>query len=115
MLATFLQFFMSGLTVGAIYALVALGFTLVYNASNVINFAQGEFVMLGGMLAVVFTQAGLPMPLTMLLAIGLPAVVGVLMEKLTIEPVKNADIITLIIITLGASLIIRGLVQVTLG
>lgn len=115
MLATFLQFFMSGLTVGAIYALVALGFTLVYNASNVINFAQGEFVMLGGMLAVVFTQAGLPMPLTILLAIGLPAVVGVLMEKLTIEPVKNADIITLIIITLGASLIIRGLVQVTLG
>ena len=46
-MAEFLQFFFSGLTVGAIYALVALGFTLIYNASDVINFAQGEFVMLG--------------------------------------------------------------------
>ncbi len=44
-----LQFAFSGLTVGAIYALVALGFTLIYNASDVVNFAQGEFVMLGGM------------------------------------------------------------------
>jgi branched-chain amino acid transport system permease protein len=48
----FLQFTFSGLTVGAVYALVALGFTLIYNASDVINFAQGEFVMLGGMTTV---------------------------------------------------------------
>ena len=53
----FLQFVFSGLTVGAIYALVALGFTLIYNASDVINFAQGEFVMLGGMMTV-FADAG---------------------------------------------------------
>ena len=58
MLAEFLQFLFSGVTVGATYALAALGFTLIYNASNVINFAQGEFIMLGGMLAVFFTQAG---------------------------------------------------------
>lgn len=57
MLAEFLQFLFSGITVGATYALAALGFTLIYNASNVINFAQGEFIMLGGMLAVYFTQA----------------------------------------------------------
>ena len=52
MLAQLLQFLFSGITVGATYALAALGFTLIYNASNVINFAQGEFIMLGGMLAV---------------------------------------------------------------
>ena len=51
MLSQFLQFLFSGITVGATYALAALGFTLIYNASNVINFAQGEFIMLGGMLA----------------------------------------------------------------
>ena len=62
MLAQFLQFLFSGITVGATYALAALGFTLIYNASNVINFAQGEFIMLGGMLAVFFVQAGLPLP-----------------------------------------------------
>jgi branched-chain amino acid transport system permease protein len=115
MLAQFLQFLFSGITVGATYALAALGFTLIYNASNVINFAQGEFIMLGGMLAVVFTQAGLPLPAALVLAIIVPAIVGVLIEKLAIEPVKGAETVTLIIITIGASLVIRGLVAVFLG
>jgi branched-chain amino acid transport system permease protein len=115
MLAQFLQFLFSGVTVGATYALAALGFTLIYNASNVINFAQGEFIMLGGMLAVFFTQAGLPLPAALVLAILVPAVVGVLVEKLAIEPVKGAETVTLIIITIGASLVIRGLIQVWLG
>ena len=115
MLAQFLQFLFSGITVGATYALAALGFTLIYNASNVINFAQGEFIMLGGMLAVFFLQAGLPLPVALLLAILVPAIVGVLIEKLAIEPVKGAETVTLIIITIGASLVIRGLVAVTLG
>lgn len=115
MVSEFLQFLFSGITVGATYALAALGFTLIYNASNVINFAQGEFIMLGGMLAVFFTQSGLPLPAALALAIFVPALVGVLLEKLAIEPVKGAETVTLIIITIGASLVIRGLVQVWLG
>ena len=115
MVSEFLQFLFSGITVGATYALAALGFTLIYNASNVINFAQGEFIMLGGMLAVFFTQSGLPLPVALVLAIFVPALVGVLLEKLAIEPVKGAETVTLIIITIGASLVIRGLVQVWLG
>ena len=115
MLAQFLQFLFSGVTVGATYALAALGFTLIYNASNVINFAQGEFIMLGGMLAVLFAQAGLPMPVVLLLAIAIPAVVGVVMEKVAIEPIKGAETVSLIIVTIGASLVIRGLIQVWLG
>ena len=114
-MAEFLQFLFSGITVGSTYALAALGFTLIYNSSNVINFAQGEFIMLGGMLAVYFSQTGLPMPIAFMLAILIPAVVGILMEKLTIEPVKGAETVTLIIITIGASLFIRGLIQVWLG
>ena len=115
MMSQLLQFLFSGLTVGATYALAGLGFTLIYNASNVINFAQGEFIMLGGMLAVFFTHMGLPLPVVMLLAILLPAIVGVLVEKIAIEPVRGAETVTLIIITIGASLVIRGLVQVWLG
>ena len=72
----FLQFIFSGLTVGAIYALVALGFTLIYNASDVINFAQGEFVMLGGMMTVFSRLAGVPLPLAALIAIVVTVVVG---------------------------------------
>jgi branched-chain amino acid transport system permease protein len=114
-LAEFLQFLFSGITVGATYALAALGFTLIYNASNVINFAQGEFIMLGGMLVFYFLQAGLPMPLAILLAIAIPAVVGMLIEKFTIEPAREADVVTLIIITIGVSLVVRGLIQIWLG
>jgi branched-chain amino acid transport system permease protein len=113
--AQFLQFLISGLTVGSTYALAALGFTLIYNASNVINFAQGEFIMLGGMLTVYFAGAGLPMPLAVILAIAVPAVVGIILERVAIEPAKGAEVVSLIIITIGASLVIRGIVQVWLG
>jgi len=115
MLAQFLQYLFSGITIGATYALAALGFTMIYNASTVINFAQGEFIMLGGMLAVMFQQAGFPLPLAVLLAIIVPSLVGVLMEKTVVEPVRSAETVNIIIITIGASLVIRGVVQVVFG
>jgi branched-chain amino acid transport system permease protein len=115
MLSQFLQFTFSGLTVGATYALAALGFTMIYNASNVINFAQGEFIMLGGMLTVYFLKSGLPMPAALVLAVAIPALVGVLVEKLAIEPAKGAGVVGLIIITIGAALVLRGLIQIWLG
>jgi branched-chain amino acid transport system permease protein len=115
MLSQFLQFMFSGVTVGATYALAALGFTLIYNASRVINFAQGEFIMLGGMLTVFFLKTGLPMPVALVLAVAIPAAVGVLVEKLAIEPAKGAEVVGLIIITIGASLVLRGLVEIWLG
>lgn len=115
MLSQFLQFVFSGVTVGATYALAALGFSIIYNASGVINFAQGEFIMLGGMLTVFFIHTGLPMPLAVALAIVLPAGVGILIEKLAIQPAKGAEVVALIIITIGASLLIRGLAQVFFG
>ncbi len=108
----FLQFLFSGLTVGAIYALVALGFTLIYNASDVINFAQGEFVMLGGMVTVFAMAAGLPLPVAALCAIVVAVLVGVALHRLAIEPARGASAVTLIIITIGASILLRGLAAV---
>jgi len=115
MLSQFLQFLFSGATVGATYALAALGFTLIYNASGVINFAQGEFIMIGGMAAVFLAKLGVPLPLAIVLAVAIAGCIGVLVEKLAIEPAGNAEVVTLIIITIGASLAIRGLVGVSLG
>lgn len=63
------QFLFSGLTVGAIYALAALGFTIIYNASGVINFAQGDFLMLGGMITVALIEAHVPPLLAVPLAV----------------------------------------------
>ena len=115
MFAQFLQFLFSGITVGAAYALAALGFTIIYNTSSVINFAQGEFIMLGGMLSAVMLSAGVPLPIAIALAIIATGIVGLVLEKLVIEPARNAEVVTLIIITIGASLTLRGLVQVWLG
>lgn len=115
MLAQFLQFLFSGMTVGSAYALAALGFTIIYNTSGVINFAQGEFIMLGGMLAAIMAGAGMPLPLAIGIAVVATSAVGLLMEKAVIEPARNAQVLTLIIITIGASLVVRGLVQIFLG
>ena len=106
-----LQFLFSGLTVGAVYALVALGFTIIFNASGVVNFAQGEFVMLGGMTTVFAHAAGLPLPLAALIAIAATAVIGVALNRLAIEPARGAPVVSLIIITIGASIFVRGAAQ----
>ena len=106
-----MQFLLSGITVGAVYALVALGFTIIYNASDVVNFAQGEFVMLGGMITAFASMAGLPLALAGLLAIAATAAVGVALNKLAIEPARGAPVVSLIIITIGASIFIRGVAQ----
>jgi branched-chain amino acid transport system permease protein len=111
-MADFLQFTSSGLTVGAVYALVALGFTLIYNASGVINFAQGEFVMLGGMATVFGAAAGFPLPVAALLAVALAVTAGLLLDRFAIRPARHAGPIVLIIITIGAAFVIRGLAQV---
>ncbi len=115
MLSQTLQYLFSGLTNGAIYALSALGFSLIYNASGVINFAQGEFIMLGGVSAVMLTSAGVPLPLAILLAVLITAVAGLLLEKLAIEPAGNAEVVSLIIITIGASIFLQGVAQVVFG
>ena len=107
-----LQFVFSGLTVGAVYALVALGFTLIYVASDVVNFAQGEFVMLGGMGTVFLTALGLPLPLAAVLAVVATTLVGLALHRLAIEPARGASAVTLIVITIGASIFLRGLAQV---
>ena len=112
MSGAWLQFLAGGLTIGAIYALVALGFSIIFNASYVINFAQGEFVMIGGMSAVSFIGSGLPMPIALLGAVAATGVVGLLLEWLAVGRARKADVVTLIIITIGASIFLRGLAQV---
>ncbi|MFO0987109.1 MAG: branched-chain amino acid ABC transporter permease [Alphaproteobacteria bacterium] len=114
-MAELLQFVFSGLTVGATYALVALGFAIIYNASGVINFAQGEFVMAGGMSASFLVAAGVPLPLAVAVAVAAGVAIGLLLEKFAIEPARRAPVVTLIIITIGASIAIRGVAQLLFG
>jgi branched-chain amino acid transport system permease protein len=115
MFSELLQFLFSGLTVGAMYALAALGYALIYNASHIVNFAQGEFIMLGAMTASALVEAGSSLPLAISLAIAVSVVAGVCMERFAIRPARGAPLVTLLIITLGVALVIRGVVQLGLG
>ncbi len=102
----FIQYLVAGITYGSIYAIVAIGFNIIYNTTGIINFAQGEFVMLGGMLSITFLQY-LPLPLAILLAVLVTMGIGALIEMLFIRWLQNPGILRMIIITIGISILIR--------
>lgn len=113
--AAFIQFLSSGLTEGARYALAALGFTLIFNASGALNFAQGEFIMLGGMTAAVLLQAGVPLGLAMLLAVLVVLAVSLLLQVLFTRTLRRSGVLQVIILTVAFGIVLRGLVHVLWG
>lgn len=111
-----LQYTLSGLSTGAIYALIGIGFSIIYNSTGIINFAQGEFVMFGGMLTIFFLNVlMLPLWAAIPCAIAVATVVGLLFERLAIRPLRNATPINLVIITIGGSILLRGLAMLLWG
>jgi len=111
-----LQYILSGLSTGAIYALIGIGFSIIYNATGIINFAQGEFVMLGGMLTLFFLELlKLPLWAAIPCAILASAAIGLLFERLAIRPLKQPTPINLVIITIGGSILMRGLSMLVWG
>jgi len=104
----------SGVTKGCIYAIVAIGFSIIYSSTQVINFAQGEFVMVGAMVAaVLLAKTNLLVALPTAVAAG--CLVGGFVALLVLIPIRRASVITLIIITIGASIMFRGLAQLFWG
>jgi branched-chain amino acid transport system permease protein len=104
------QYLVTGITSGAIYAIVALGFTIIFSVTGVINFAQGEFVMLGGMVSYwLLSGLNLPAPLAFVLSVVIVTLVGIALERLAIRTARGASAVSLIIITIGASIFIRGI------
>ncbi len=111
-----LQYTLSGLSTGAIYALIGIGFSIIYNATGIINFAQGEFVMLGGMLTLLFLETlQLPLWAAIPCAIAASTVGGLLFERLAIRPLRKPTPINLVIITIGGSILFRGLAMLAWG
>lgn len=114
-MADFLQFLFSGLTSGSIYALSALGFTIIWNARGLINFSQGDFVMLGGMITAALLPFGITLPFAIFIAAFTTVVVGILLQVLALAPAKKADPISLVIITIGSSVFIQGATAILIG
>ncbi len=101
-----LQYVFSGITVGSIYAVVAIGYNIIYNATGIINFAQGEFVMLGGMIAISFSRI-MPLPAAVVFAVVITALVGSSIELVFIRRLRNPTVLQMIIVTIGLSILIR--------
>jgi len=108
----FLQLAINGLVVGSVYALVAMGFVVIYKATSVLNFAQGEFLLLGAYVSLVLlTRFHLPFYAAVLLTLALAAVLGLAIERLILRPLVGEPVISVIMVTLGLSSILRAVVQ----
>jgi branched-chain amino acid transport system permease protein len=115
-LSQLIQYLASGVTIGSVYAIVALGFTIIFNVTGIINFAQGEFVMLGGMFSwYLLAQAKLPVPLAFVLAVLLTMLAGIVIERVAVRPARNAPALSLVILTVGVSIVLRGLASFAWG
>ena len=102
----FFQYLFAGITYGAIYAVVAIGFNIIYNATGIINFAQGEFVMLGGMISISLLHI-MPLPWAIILAVLITMLIGALIEILFIRWLESPSVLRMIIITIGISILLR--------
>jgi len=117
----YVQLILDGVRGGSIYALIALGFVVVFNVTGIINFAQGGFVMSGAMLAVAFNNLDLPLPPALQLALAVvfgvvgTTIIGALVERLTIFPARHSHVLTLIIITVGVYIFMQGMALLIWG
>lgn len=117
-MSLYLQFLVSGLSVGCVYGLVAIGFSVIYNSSGIVNFAQGVFVMLGGTLTYVFyARFGMPLWIAILASIVLCAVIGMTFEVLIIKPLwkRHTSLFIMMLATLALGVIAENVVLHTVG
>jgi branched-chain amino acid transport system permease protein len=108
----FLQLLLNGIVVGSIYSLVGLGFVVIYKSTSVLNFAQGEFLVLGAYICLTLTvQYQVPFLWSFLLTLAFSALMGILTERLILRPMIGEPVISLIMVTLGLSSLLKAIIQ----
>ncbi len=112
----FLQIVLSGIAIGAIYSLAALGFTVVFNATKVTNFANGEFVMMGGLVcAFLVVDRHWPLPWACVATVAAVTALGVALDRFGLQPSRRKTVLSYAMITIGCSILFRGLMQVAVS
>ncbi|MEI6758857.1 MAG: branched-chain amino acid ABC transporter permease [Betaproteobacteria bacterium] len=110
------QVLFSGIALGSIYGLVALGFAVIFKATEVFNFAQGMFVVCGAYFAVTaISLLGLPFPLAILFIVGAAALMGVLIQIFLIQPLSGRPMLSVIMLTIALSIAMRALIEILFG
>jgi len=114
-MAIFLELLLSGIMVGSIYALVALGWTLIYKCSGVLNLAMGELTLIGAYVCLTYYQWGLPFPVALLATLCTGFILGLLTERLFLRRMIGEPILAVIMVTVGLAFFFRALVALTWG
>lgn len=110
-----LQLTVAGLSFGAIYGLIAVGYVAIFTVSQVINLAQGEFAITGAMVAIATTAAGVALPLALVAGIVGGGVLAIIVQRLVLAPIKKLTVLTSVILTLGASAVIKAVLLLSFG
>lgn len=109
---SFISYLLSGISLGAVYAIIALGYTMVYGIAKMLNFAHGDILMVGGYAAfLAFNQAGLPIPVVTLIAVIVCTLLGVLIERVAYKPLRTANSLSVLITAIGVSYFLENLAQ----
>lgn len=114
-MSDFIQLTVTGLSNGAVLALAALGFVLIYKSTGVLNFAQGEFLLIGAYSIYAASSFGLPWPLAVMVALAVAILLGVLVERLVLRPLVGESAIAVIMVTIGLAAVLRAVVQLIWG
>ena len=110
------QLIVTGLVIGAVYAMVAMGFALIYKATSIINFAQGEFVLIGGYVCLwLYTTEGVPIIWAFALTMLMSVVMGVVLERLILRPMIGEPIISVIMITIALATVLKSFITILWG
>lgn len=107
---SFISYLLSGISLGSVYAIIALGYTMVYGIAKMLNFAHGDILMVGGYTAfIAFNQMGLPIPVAVLLSMAVCTALGVLIERIAYKPLRNANSLAVLITAIGVSYLLQNL------
>ena len=112
----FLSYLINGISLGSIYAIIALGYTMVYGIARMLNFAHGDIIMIGGYVAfIAFTNLNIPVVFSILLSIVVCAVLGVTIERLAYKPLREASSLSVLITAIGVSYFLQNSAQLLFG
>ena len=113
---TFLSYLLSGLSLGSVYAIIALGYTMVYGIAKMLNFAHGDVIMVGGYIAYyAFTKFNMPPVIAILLSIIFSTLLGILIERLAYKPLRQASSLSVLITAIGVSYFLQNMAQLLFG
>ena len=110
-----MQQLINGMSLGAIYALIALGYTMVYGIAQLINFAHGDIIMVGSYLVLILLNQGIALPIAIAVSIFGCVILGVVIEKIAYKPLRHASRISLLITAIGVSYLLQNLCQLIMG